>query len=671
MDWKQMKAASPAYQAMSDEAFLGAVYRKHYADKMSLDDFAKRVGYGQSDPTQDMSTADKFWAGAGKSVADMWHGGRQLAGLESEADAAEREAQDAPLMATGAGKTGYVSGTVATLVTPGSALKVASKVPQLSRAAPVLNIASRAFLPTTARGAAAQGAFMGALQPRGAGDSLVGNMLLGAGAGATGVLLPRGVGATFRASRNAALAPTTSGAQREAVRTIQGMVDDPTKLMTAQPSNIPGVQRTLFEESLQPGIARLETRSRGTANGWKEFDAANDAARQGAIRQFAGDEASLDAAIAARGKATNPLYASADKVTGVDTSRLISQIKRLENAQGGRPAVQRGLSDVRNLLIREVGEQERKRNALAAMTAFATTGRKSGADYDAARAAMTMIRRGEIPSGDFASQAGQDALKAARKAMQQTHAGVDDMRTISNVRLTINDMLSGKYGGDSGQAMAGSRALMAAKGQLDRVAAKASPEFAQATQTFRDMSRPINQQQAGQRLLAQASSRNLDPQSGLYPLVSGQYGGKVKALNKLVQDAAGFRKATAAGTFTPNQLATIGNVQDDLSRSAARLPYGNGGGSHTASQGELAMRMAGKALLRKVPWLGGAIEHLDDVAQKRVTAALDEMLRNPAEYRRVAAALPASERKLVEQAFVRIGGTSGALSLPIGNALAE
>lgn len=617
------------------------------------------------DPTEGMSTFDKVAAGVGKSMVDTWRGVKQLTGNMSREEVDEARALDAPLMNTGAGTAGYIGGTVGQVLLPGGALKAASRVPKLAGQARGLGVASRAFLPNSIKGGVAQGAALGGSQAVGTGDSRMYNTLTAGALSGAGMAIPRVAGAAYRGVRNSALAPTTNGATREAARTIRSMVNDPDALMTPAPSKIPGVKRTLFEETLSEPIARMETRSRGRAEGWKDFDGANDAARQSALRTFAGDEASLDDAIKARSKATSPLYAKADRVEGVDTTRLLSQIKRVENKQRGRDSVQSGLAHIREKLTREVPEQERKRNALSAFQKFVTSGRKSGSDFDIAKEAMTAIRRGEVPAGQFTSQAGQDALKAARKALKVTQTGVDDMQTISNVRLTIGDMLSGKFGGDSGPAMAGSRSLMAVKGQLDRVAAKASPEFAQATQTFRDMSAPINRMQAGQRLLETATSKNLDPTSKLYPLISGQYGGKVKALDKLVQEATGFRKAQASNVFRPEDMATIGNVQDDLSRSAARLSYGNGGGSHTVSQGELGMTMARKALARVVPGLNNAVEFLDNAARQRVDEALTEMLRNPDEFRRVAALLPTNERALVEQVFARLGQVGGANAIPL------
>lgn len=647
----------------ANEVFdMGASRQQEYQQRLAANEARNPSDpmHPSNNPTTGMSGASKFFAGVGKSVHDTGRGIKQLLGGMSEQEVDAQRQQDAALMDTGAGMTGNIAGTIGQILLPAGVLKGAAQVPQLARGAGALNTASRAFLPNTVKGAIAQGGTLGAMQTVGTDDSRLGNIGMGATLSGAGVALPRAAGAAYRGLRNNVAVPTASGAQRAAARTIQELVDDPAKLMQAQPSSIPGARRTLFEETKLEPIARLETRSRGTASGWKEFDAANDGARQAAIRGFAGDESTLGAAMAARSKAADPLYAAANKTEGVDTSRLLSQIKRLEKAQEGRPAVQRGLADVRSLLTREVPEAERKKTALAALNAFATSGRKSAADFEAAKIAMSAIRRGEVPQAQFTSQAGKDALKAAQKAFKTEKVPQDKMRVIANARLTINDMLGGKYGGDSGQAMAGSRALMAVKNQLDRVAAKGSPEFAQATQTFRDMSKPINRMQAGQKLLQQATSRNLDPISGDYPLVSGMYGGKVKALDKLVQDATGFRKAQAANVFRPEDLKVIGNVQDDLSRSAARLSYGNGGGSHTASQGALGLTLARKAFARVIPGFNNAVEFLDAAARQRVDAALNEMLMNPAEYRRIAAALPSNERALVEVAFTRLGQVGGA-----------
>lgn len=591
--------------------------------KRSLDDLkqAARV----HDATDGMSRAQVAFAGAGKSLYDTGRGLSQLGGLvldkiaprqasvadlvagrDVSRDAENRREQDRieeldqSLMGNPYGLGGNIVGNVAQVVTPGVVAKLASKVPAFVKAAPALEKVSRVSLPNTIKGGAAQGAVLGLMQPVGTGESRALNTIGGTLFGGAGVALPRAVGAAYRATRRGLLAG--SGAERAAARTIRDSVDDPSILLQSNPSIVPGSTRTLFDETLLPGIARLETKARGAyGDQWVQLDAANAASREAAIRQFAGDEASLAQAVAARTKATAPLYAAANKVKGVDTSRLLTQIDRLAEAQEGRPAVQGALKTVRGLLSRE-------------------------------------------------SEGLPDL-------------GQDKMATIANVRLTINDMLAGKYGGESGAALAGSRALMAVKSGLDRVAAKASPEFEQATGLFRQHSAGINRMEAGQGLLSRGSA-GYDPITQSYPLTPGKFGQQVKNLDQAVQTATGFRKAKAANVFQPQDLKTIAAINDDLARSGKRLAYGNGGGSHTASQMEVGMKLAVKSLARKAPWVGPWLESMEAASRERVAAALSEMLQNPAEYRRVIATLPPEEAGLVEQAFVRLGATGGAVAVP-------
>lgn len=644
------------------------------------------------DSTDGMNGAQAFFAGAGKSLMDTGRGVKQLYHMAQDAiapreDGVSRQSQDrheqdmvdgrdGSLMGNGYGLAGNVAGNVAQILSPAVVLKGAAAVPQLSRAAPVLQTASRALLPNTARGAAAQGAALGFLQPVGSDDSRALNTAGGAAFGVAGAAVPRVVGAGYRAARDAITMPTSTGAQRAAVKTIRELVDDPAQLMTQNPSLVPGARRTLFDETLIPGIARLETKARGAhGDHWVQLDAANAQAREAAIRGFAGDESKVAQAIASRSRATSPLYAAADKVDGVETSRLLSQIKRLENAQEGRPAVQGALTTIRSLLTRQIPDAERMKAAITPLQDFIASDRTSATNREAARAAIAKIRAGEWPSATFTGgdagtrgvaasrDAAKEALAHARRALGKSTTGQDKMRVISNARLTINDMLSGKYGGDSGAALSGARALMAVKGQLDRVAAKASPEFAQANSLFRQYSSGINRMESGLELLRRGSA-GYDPLTQSYPLTPGKFGQQVKNLDGLVRDATGFRKATASNVFQPKDLATISAINDDLARAGKRLPYGNGGGSHTASQAELGIKLALKGLARKAPWIGPWLESMDSAGEQRVMAAMSEMLANPAEYRRVSAALPLQERKLVENAVALLGGTAGAVAIP-------
>lgn len=169
---------------------------------------AYRAAMGQADmermadPTAGMGAGERFAAGAGKAVADIWRGAKQIAGTESQAEVDEAKRRDAPLMRTGAGAAGNIAG--------GAAL-----------------FAPTAFVPgaNTYTGAALAGAAMGALQPTAEGESRLANTAFGAGAGTAGQAAGNLIGRAIRpvASR---LSPEqqalASAAQREGIPLTAG-----------------------------------------------------------------------------------------------------------------------------------------------------------------------------------------------------------------------------------------------------------------------------------------------------------------------------------------------------------------------------------------------------------------------------------------------------------------
>lgn len=145
------------------------------------------------DPTGGMSGMEKFLAGTGKAFVDLSRGARQLLpgdNTELDAEIAESRRLDAPLMKTGAGMAGNVTGNVAAL-------------------APAM------FIPgvNTYAGAAVLGAGAGLLEPTVEGESKISNALMGAGAGVLGQGIGRGIGRLVRPVR-----PQLSNAQRELIR---------------------------------------------------------------------------------------------------------------------------------------------------------------------------------------------------------------------------------------------------------------------------------------------------------------------------------------------------------------------------------------------------------------------------------------------------------------------
>jgi hypothetical protein len=559
---------------------------------------------------------ENFWAGMGKSFVDTGHGllqlgatgarfmaehaagdkrGAQFYGdLEQkmqQAEAARRQI-DAPLTSTKAAKAGEVTGVLSQLIGPGIALRGTA--------------AGAALLPRTVIGNVAQGVALGSAQPVVDNGERGTNMLVGGVGGAIGAGLPRVAGGAIRAGKNAVMGVTARGAQRDAVRLIQGEASSPANLLASNPSVVHGATRSLFEESLDPGVARLETRSRGNGGGWAERDSVNNLARSRAIEGIAGDQASRAAAENTRSAVTDGLrdaaFQEGDQAAAAaagagfspagNVASLKARLGALVQAHGGRSSVQRALSDV-------VGE-----------------------------------------------------LDNAEPSVQGLY----------NVRKSINDMIEGKAGSDKSYATAATRELMQARTMLDEEIQHLAPSFGDYLNSYRALSKPLNRMDLGQHLLDSGTGAITDPTTGAYRLSPNAFGRQVKSLDVAAQKATGFDKARAADILSPQDMATVGAVNDDLARQAQRLLLGSGGGSHTASQTDLGKRVVARAAIRVIPGFKVATEFLEQAGARRLNGALEEVLSDPNKYRIVAGHLSASDRRLLENALVRIGGRAGAVA---------
>lgn len=328
------------------------------------------------DPTEGMSGTERFGAGVGKSLVDTAYGLAQSALMPRipefinraadsvdeaigsplysdlrkkvtgaynapraalERDIADRREIDRPLMNTGAGLAGNVTGSIAQMLGPGF----------LARG----TAASSAILPTTLRGNLLQGVAMGAAQPSLSDTERLGNAALGGGGGLLGAAIPAAAGASLRSAKGLLAPFTESGAANQAAKVVQGFAEDPARLLVRQPSSIPGVRRTLAEETLDPGVAQLQrTVAAKEGAAFDSMRRSNNAARVGAIRGFAGDEADIAAAEAARDASAIPLLNQAEGVTGIDSAPVLSLLDDAIKSNASRPSVSSALKDVRGAL---------------------------------------------------------------------------------------------------------------------------------------------------------------------------------------------------------------------------------------------------------------------------------------------------------------------------------
>lgn len=286
---------------------------------------------GVGDPTYGMSGTGKFMAGVGKGMTDIAQGIGQNLGMVSREQVAEGRKYDAPLMATGAGRAGEITGQIAT-------------------ALPTM------FIPgaNTVLGGVAIGGGLGLAQPSASTGETFQNIGMGGAGGGLGVLAGRAIPKAL----DAFVAPfTKSGSQRVAGDVLRkfsdGSVDDVIK-SAANPSQlVAGSRPTLAEVAQKPGISTLQQAVRGVSpqvnNALGQRATDNLVARTSALRGIAGTSDEMAQQKGIRDLMSESFYAAADKAKIPITmqDRAISQIME-------RPSLKAAWGDAERL-AREAG----------------------------------------------------------------------------------------------------------------------------------------------------------------------------------------------------------------------------------------------------------------------------------------------------------------------------
>ncbi len=379
--------------------------------------------------TADTSGVGKFFAGAGKAVADMGLGIRQLVGNASQQEVDDTKARDSALMDSGAGMLGNVAGNVGMAVAPGLGLAGAGKA--LGQGA--LQSAGRYALasPATLGGAATQGA-MGAvqagLQPVATGENRFGHAALGAVGGAaipaTGMAL-RGAGAAlepmYNSGREAILGRTlrrVAGSEAEAAAAENAM-------RGAQPL-VPGSMPTAGQSANNAGIAALER-----------------------------------AAFATEPAVTVPV---AQRLSQQNEAR-VAALKGL--APGGRDALEKTREATAGALYRQAREQ--------------------GVDSQMASALKPQVDNlmERMPSGVL------EKAKELARLNGEVMDKAGSVNGLHWIKTAVDDMISGAR--ETGIGTQTKRALTQFKSDLLSVVDELSPLYKQGREAYAATSRPINQ----------------------------------------------------------------------------------------------------------------------------------------------------------------------------------
>lgn len=528
---------------------------------------------------------------AAAGLVGMIPGVREAAGRQSDkmrAEEAERRRVLPSFTENPAFTAGNVVGTSAQLIGPGIAARGTTIAP--------------ALLPTTVRGNALQGALLGATQPVASQGERGTNALVGALGGATGAAIPKVVGGTANAFRNQLSG--LSAPERAAASQIRQVASDPAALMVPQPSMVPGVARTMAQESGDRGVAALERVARLQNPGmYAGIDAQNNAARVAVLERMAGTDADLAAAELARSQAGAAARQDAMQSGPVDISQTIQALDEAIAASEGRSAIEPALVGLRNRLVRE--------------------------------------------------------QEAAPGLVTQNYE--DRINVLDNVRQDMGDMLAGRFAGDTNKALAGSRAIIGVRDALNDEVGAQVPRFTDYLDAYRNMSGPINRMEFGRQLLNQTSAANPADTIGTPLLQAAPFGRAMRDLDSVAARATGFSKAKAEDFLAPSDLSDLRAIADDMDRIAISQRNVS---SNSTTQGNqfLSDKIANEAAreaAKQLPFGLGALTYFQNKAAAQTQEKMAYLLANPEELRRVLSALPAKDRAAVNKVLLQISARTG------------
>ena len=544
-------------------------------------------------------------AGIGSGLDDLKTGVGQRLGFIDQASVDEKKRLDAPLKATTAGTVGNVIG------------KVAVGLPA-------------AFVPgaNTLAGAGLIGGAQGVLEPTASDESVAKNALIGASAGAGGVVLGRVLRAGYQGVKGLIEPFTEAGQNRIAGRVLERFAENPDAVRNAtSAATETGARPLLAEAAKDRGVATLQRALESDpqiAAMVAQRAADNNAARVATIGSIAGDPAKRAAAEAARKAASGDMYQAATNATYTVDSKLGDLLNR--------PAVKQALQRAKSLAENQ--------------------GRP-----------FTFATETQAP---FSGVGG----RAAESSKQITGQGLQDLK------MALDEMLSDPASGFTGKA---GDTIKNLRGQIMDWMEQANPAFKQARTAYASASKPINAMDVGQRLLDKTTGAIRDL-GGNQRLQANAF---ARALNDeagTVQKATGFKGVNAlADVLQPEQLSKLNAVRNELELASNLAQAANGPGSQTAKS------LASQNLLRQIlgptglpqSWAESTmletllrpVQFGMKAAEPRIQNKLAEIMLDPS---KAGNALSAAQKKELSNALQRVAPylqQAGQQSIPASTVL--
>lgn len=543
------------------------------------------------DPTEGMSTTEKVLAGIGKAMTDSARGVGQLVGLVDQKDIEEAKKRDEALMNTGAGTAGNIIGNIATL-------------------------APTALIPgvNTVRGAALINGLAGAALTPGSVEDRALAATYGAGGGAAGVGAAKLLSGTAKAA-SAAAAPLTQKGQEKIIgdvmrRAAGENVDDVIARMRGARELVPGSVPTAAEVAESGGVAALQ-RAMAQANpeAYTQRGMQSASARVNALRGIAGDEQKMQAAIAARKDSSDLLYAAADRAVVTSDDALREIMARLPN----------GTLEQAHNIARMSGKPIQFGKDIPESVAYL------GGKTEVVPGAHGHSRSVQLP-GLLDANGTPITTTIPAQSAKYTGRGIDLIKkAIDDVVDTNPTAAIGKNAKNAG---------LGVKQDLVNWADNAIPEYAAARQAWAEGSRPIDQMKVGQELLNKMQGPLAD-HGALASETGSMY---ARALNdvrgNLVKNATGGIKRNLEDVMSPEQMATLNNVAQDLARKSNAQNLGRGVGSNTFQNfamdnlaAQSGMPSAVSMVANLVPGLG-TVGNLAKATGNMIYKSKDELMKS-------------------------------------------
>lgn len=580
--------------------------------------------FEQENPTDGMSGLDRFAAGVGKSLVDTGHGLKQV----------------------GTSMADYFVRSNPALFDEGTSPALQAS---LARQYEEAEDRKRLDAPLTSTGAGMAGNIVGAV------GQILGPGIALRGTSAGSALLPRTVGgnalqgAAFGASQ-----PVSSDAGRGGSIALGGITGG---AGAAAPKAISGI--TSLARNAMPAVSR-GAQTRAAAGVLNKFSADPAALRAGATSPqtlVAGSqptlaEASGDVGLAGlqRTLANTPEFGNA--FTQRQQANNLARVSAIESAFGGA-------DDTAAAAIRSTRDQ-------AARTILKPIDK------------LPMTSLNKVVAGVARLSEKHQAAPAVRQAMDAVKEELPNIRTVGDahaVRQYIGQLIGGQVEGKAGAKLA-KRELMTVQGLLDREMRAAYPEWGRFLREYKGLSREADQVAVGAELLGTGRAvRSATNDPSLTPAAFGRAAGN---LDRTVQRATGFNRASASKTLTQPQREVVDAVRRDLERYSRASTDGKAIGSNTVQNAiggntfQSAVGPVGAAVFE--PISGVALLGLNQMRGKfggKVAALVEEAMLDPARAAEILASVPPGQRSAVVRAAAPLITRASSVSGVVAPTLAE